>query len=392
MHFFEKIPLAPADPIFGLNIAYAQETRPNKVNLGVGAYKTENLKPYVLEAVRQSERRLLEMKLDKEYQPIDGDPQYLHSLLKLVLGGSSFDHIFAAQTLGGTGALRLGGQFLVEQGMKELFLPLPTWDNHARVFTKAGCHVHTYPYYDPEKKALNFPKMRAFLADLPPQSVILLHGCCHNPTGSDLSFAEWKELASLIKEKQLLPFFDFAYQGFGEGIAEDRAFLQPFIEEKIEFLLAASYSKNFGLYGERVGALFISCRETSQAKKVGSHIKVIIRSLYSNPPSQGSRIVRTILQDPELSALWTEEVAKMRLRIQTMRLSLIEGLEANSAHRFSFLKEQKGMFAYTGLSEVSVARLQEEFGIYLPKDGRVSLAGLNTHNLPFVIDAILKVI
>ncbi len=392
MGFFTHVPLAPPDPILGLNHAFAADARSCKVNLGVGAYKTEDLKPYVLSAVRKAEMMLVEEGLYKEYLPIEGERSFLSQIIPLVLGDEApLDHLFVAQSLGGTGALRTAAQFLVEQTPGMIYIPTPTWDNHARVFGRAGLTVASYPYYDAVKKEVNFSALYQSLLEIPSGSIIVLHACCHNPSGSDLTFEQWKELCTLFQRKGLLPFFDFAYQGFGKDLDSDAQPIRYFVKHGVECFIAVSFSKNFGLYGERVGALFSVCHDRKSAQAVSTQMKVAIRSLYSNPPLHGARIVSTILQDTSLRHLWISELTEMRERIQKMRHAFADQLKAEGSNAFEFIRKQTGMFAYTGISAVAVEQLKEKYAIYLPRDGRVSLAGLNEKTLSYVTDAFIAV-
>lgn len=392
MAFFEKLELAPADPILGITAAFNADTRKNKTNLGVGSYKTSDLKPYVLPSVKEAEKVLLEQNLNKEYLGIEGDKRYLELLKELVFGKvQDPSKIVALQSIGGTGALRVGGDFLKKHGKTDLFLPDPTWDNHRRIFTHAGFAVHTYPYYNKIVKAFDFSGMLTAIQKMPRGAVLLLQGCCHNPTGFDPTQEEWKQIIQAIQKQQLLPFIDFAYQGFGEGIEEDAWAVRAFADAGIECLVASSYSKNFGLYAERTGALFFHCTNQKAAQLVESQAKVIIRGLYSNPPCHGARIVATILGNPALKQQWIREVDAMRNRILEMRRALIWALADLGKQEYAFLERQKGMFSYTGLNLESVDRLIQEYGIYLPKDGRVNIAGLNQDNLNFIARAIADV-
>lgn len=391
MAFFDSVPQAPVDPILGITVAFANDPRKNKINLGVGTYKTSALKPYVLESVKETEKALLEEDLSKEYLPIEGDQLFLPLVKTLVLGADD-PCAFIAQTVGGTGALRIGGAFLRSFGVEEIFVPDPTWDNHRRIFTHSGLKLGVYPYYAPEKKAFDFASMLESLYELPEKSAVVLHACCHNPTGFDPSLEQWKEIAAVMAKRHLFPFFDFAYQGFGEGIEQDAAAIRHFVKEGLEVLIATSFSKNFGLYAERTGTLLAVCKNPQAALCVGSQLKVLIRGLYSNPPCHGSRLVGRILGDEKLKAAWQREVDSMRLRIKEMRHLLLAALEVQiKDSRYEFMRSQKGMFSYTGLEENQVNELTETYGIYLPKDGRINVAGLNSAIIPFVAEAIARV-
>lgn len=398
MSIFDSVEMRPEDPILGLGIAYKEDQRPSKVNLGVGAYMNAEGSPQVLSCVRKAEKIILEKNLDKEYQPILGNPDYIRESLKLVYGENSTalasGAIAAAQTIGATGALRIGGDFLFQNNISTIiFLSDPTWPNHKSIFNRVGMKNDTYTYYDTLHHALNFSGMCESIAKMPPGSVILLQPCCHNPTGIDPSFDQWKDLSRLIKHHKLIPFFDLAYQGFDQDLVEDAKVVRYFVEAGHEMLVANSYSKNFGLYGERVGMLSIVSKEQDTAVRVGSQIKQIIRGSYSMPPLQGQRIVTTILQSDELKEEWVHELNNMRNRIKEMRKTLLSGLQVKcSDSEFQFLCEQTGMFSFSGLNEEQVHRLKHDFGIYMPNNGRVNVAGLNTKNMGYVIDSILSVI
>lgn len=387
MVFFDNVPLAPVDPIFGVALAFAADHRPEKINLGVGTYRGENLAPYVLPVVKKAERLLLESEPHKEYLPIDGERAYVETITALVLGGAT-DEVATLQTVGGTGGLRLAATFLKERGFKEIFLPDPTWDNHKRIFSHAGLKVSTYPYYNKERKSFDFAAMMRALFHMPKGSIVMLQACCHNPTGFDPTFEEWKEIADAMSRHELLPFFDFAYQGFGEGISEDAAVIRYFASRGIESVIVSSCSKNFGLYAERVGALFVV---GGAFRNVLSQLKVVVRGLYSNPPCHGVRIVSTILESPELRQEWEKEVGEMRTRISQMRAQLVKELLKLGREEFAFLAHQKGMFSYTGLSPQAVERLTREEAIYLPADGRINVAGINRANCQKIAEAIARV-
>lgn len=396
MPFFETIDLLPDDPILKLPALFAADSRSPKVNLGVGIYKDSEGKSIVLNAVRAAEAILQENKPNKDYPPIEGDPSFLKESMILCFGKDSpaIDNgqIFAANTLGGTGALRLGGEFMAQENSRTLFLPDPSWPNHRPVFQHSGLKIRQYPYYDPISHRLDFEGMCAAIKCMPPGSIILLQACCHNPTGVDLSFEQWKEISSLIKTNKILPFFDFAYQGFGESIDADAQSIRYFLKEGHEMLIASSYSKNFGLYGERVGVLFACTQNRDTTRKIGSQLKQIIRGMYSMPPLHGARIVTTILQTPNLKKEWMDELANMRDRIREMRQTLVAGLVAKSAHNdFNFLNNQVGIFSFCGLNSEQVDLLQKKYAIYMPSNGRINIAGLNPLNMNYVIDAILSV-
>lgn len=396
MPFFNDIPLLPDDPILGLPIAFAADPHPNKINLGIGAYKTAEGHPLVLSSVRKAESLLLQRHLNKEYLPIEGDPEFLRYSLQLLLGGDSplyqIGHYFAAQSVGGASALRIGSEFLAKFVSKTIFISQPSWSNHKQIFEKSGLNVGSYPYFDPQKQLLDFPGMCEAIRNMPPGSVILLHGCCHNPTGIDPTFDQWKELSNLIKEQQILPFFDIAYQGFGHGLDLDAQAIRHFVNEGHEMLIAYSFSKNFGLYGERVGFLTIVCSSADRVPKIASQIRNLIRGNYSNPPLHGARIVSTILKSHELTLEWKTELNNMCERVKEMRKALIAALFVKGQDRnFAYMHQQIGLFSFTGLNPDQVQRLRKEKAIYMPNNGRINIAGLNTQNVAYVAEALLSV-
>ncbi len=386
MRYFKNLEQEPRDAILGLNQSFAADLRSVKVNLGAGVYKTEDLKPYILKTVKKAEARLIENENSKDYLPIDGSPEFVRLTKGLVFGvDAPLDHIYGAQATGGTGALRIGGAFLKQAGLETIYISEPTWDNHQRIFNHAGLTVRTYPYYNSQTNGFDCAQMVDAIDKMDKGSVLLLQACCHNPSGCDPTLPEWGLLFKKMQEREIFPFFDFAYQGFGEGLDRDAQALRAFMKLGMECLVAASYAKNFGLYAERCGVLFAACQDPEEVERVGSKIRVIIRGLYSNPPCHGARIVAEILGDQKLREEWEAELAGMRGRISEMRSALARGLKKD------FLSKQKGMFSYTGLSAVEVEQLIASYGIYMPRDGRINVAGLNADNLSYVIDAILKI-
>lgn len=397
MSFFADIPLLPEDPILNLPVAFKEDPRPEKINLGIGAYKSAEGHPFVLAAVQKAESILLQKHLDKEYLPIDGDPDFLRHSLRLLFGIDSpflkSGLYYAAQTPGGTSALRIGAEFLSKISRTTIFLPQPSWSNHKQVFERAGLNIGSYPYYNDETSNLDFGGMCRAIKNMPPKSAILLHGCCQNPTGLDPTFEEWQELSNLIERQNVIPFFDIAYQGFGTDLDEDARAVRLFADRGHEMLTAYSYSKNFGLYGERTGFLTLCLSEKGQANKIASQIRYLIRANYSNPPLHGARIVSTILKSPELTSEWKTELSTMRERVREMRKSLIATLLSLSREKdFSSLYKQIGLFCFLGLNRNEVRRLREEFAIYMPDDGRINAAGLSTRNVLEIAKAILTVI
>ncbi len=390
MRFFDTVEGAPLDAILGLNIMFAADNRTNKVDLGAGVYKTADRKPLILKSVKKAEDWLVENEMSKDYLPIDGLPDYVNLTKELVFGKND-PHIYGAQTVGGTASLRLAASFLKERGLSTIYIPNPTWPNHERIFQHAGLIVKNYPYYDKKTKNFDYAGLFEALDQMPERSIVCLQVCCHNPTGLDPDSDQWIEMCNLIKRRGLFPFFDFAYQGFGEGIVEDRKALEPFLNHDLEFAVSVSHAKNFSLYAERCGCLFFACHTAQEAKNVGSQLKLIIRGMYSNPPCHGARIVTTILQDEALTALWEKELQHMRERISGMRSLAVKKLQERLGSTFDFLSVQKGMFSYTGLSETQVEQLISLYAIYLPIDGRINVAGLNEANIDYVTGAISDV-
>lgn len=396
MSFFTDIPQLPEDPILGLPIAFAADPRPNKVNLGIGAYKTAEGQPLVLNSVRKAESLLIQKHLTKEYLPIEGDAEFLRYALQILLGTDSplwqSGRFFAAQTVGGSSALRIGGEFLAKLVSKTIFLSQPSWSNHKSIFEKSGMNVGSYPYFDPKTCLLDYQGMSKAIKNMPPESIILFHGCCHNPTGIDPSFEQWKELSDLIKQQKLIPFFDIAYQGFGHGLEEDAQPIRYFINEGHDMLIAYSFSKNFGIYGERTGFLTVMSSQADRVSQIGSQIKNLIRGNYSNPPLHGARIVSTILKSHELTLEWKVELNNMGERVKEMRKALIAALLVHGQDRnFAYMHQQNGLFSFLGLNPEQVQTLRKENAIYMPSNGRINIAGLNTQNVSYVAEALLSV-
>lgn len=384
---FEKISAAPADPILGLTEEFKKDSRAEKINLGVGIYKTEASETPVLKTVKKAEAVLLQDEKTKSYLTIQGTAEYGLAVQKLLFGDDatviSEKRAQTAQAPGGTGALRVAGEFIKRQlGDVKIWISNPTWANHIGVFTAAGIETAQYSYYNAETHDKDFPAMLADLEQAQAGDVVLLHGCCHNPTGIDPTAAEWEQLAKLCADKGLLPLFDFAYQGFAKGVEEDAAGLRTFAKHCKELLVASSFSKNFGLYNERVGA-FTLVGETAEVSATAfSQVKAIIRSIYSNPPAHGAAVVTQILNNAELRAEWEQEVQEMRDRIQEMRELFVATLKAEGVKAdFSFIERQNGMFSFSGLSKEQVNRLKEEFGIYIVGSGRISVAGMTKDNM-----------
>jgi aromatic-amino-acid transaminase len=397
MSLFSAVEMAPRDPILGLNEQFAADTNPRKVNLGVGVYYDDNGKLPLLECVRQAEKQLLEAPKARGYLPIDGIAAYDQGVKNLVFGADSESvksgRVATVQALGGTGGLKIGADFLkrLNPGAKVLISD-PSWENHRALFTQAGFTVETYPYYDAARRGLNFDGMLAALNAAPAGTVVVLHACCHNPTGYDITPAQWDQVVAACKARGLVPFLDMAYQGFGHGIAEDGAVVAKFTASGQTFLVSTSFSKSFSLYGERVGALSVLCADKAEADRVLSQLKIMIRTNYSNPPTHGGTVVATVLNTPALRALWEKELGEMRVRIKQMRGALVERLKAAGVKQdMSFITDQIGMFSYSGLSKDQMVRLRSEFGVYGTDTGRMCVAALNTKNIDYVCQSIAKV-
>ncbi len=394
--FFSGIEQAPADPILGLTEAFRKDARPCKVNLGVGVFMDERGATPVLECVKRAERLLWEAEKTKGYMPISGSSEYGEEVAKLVFGedfhGLAANSVAVAQSPGGTGALRIGAEFLKAfRPGGTVWMPDPTWENHKSVFAAAGCTVRFYPYYDSTRHGVDAAAMCAALETIPAGDVVLLHVCCHNPTGADLDAAGWARVADVAAKAGWLPFFDFAYQGFGDGLVEDRAGLLAVLQKVPEALVASSFSKNMGLYGERVGALMVVAESAKVANAALSQIKRIIRTIYSNPPKHGAALARMVLEDADLRGLWLQELEAMRLRIAGNRQLLVNGLGARRAGTdFSFIARQKGMFSFSGLSDAQVDFLRERKAIYMVKGGRINVAGLTAESFAYVCDSIAE--
>ncbi len=395
---FETVQLAPRDPILGLTEAFVADTRPTKVNLGVGVYCDENGRIPLLRAVREAERARVEAGAPRGYLPIEGLAAYDAAVQKLLFGADSpliaAGRLVTAQALGGTGALKIGADFLKRLNPQaQVLISDPSWENHRGLFEGAGFKVDSYPYYDPASHGLNFSGMSKALRGAPAGTIVALHACCHNPTGVDLSAAQWRELVSIFRERGLVAMIDLAYQGFGEGVDPDAAAVRLFAEAGLSFFVASSFSKSFSLYGERVGALTIVTESGEESARVLSQLKRVIRTNYSNPPTHGGSVVAAVLSDPKLRALWEEELAEMRNRIKAMRSSLVSGLKARGVKRdFSFVLQQNGMFSYSGLTSAQVDRLRNEYGIYAVSSGRICVAALNSRNIEYVCDAVAAVL
>jgi aromatic-amino-acid transaminase len=391
------IEMAPRDPILGVTEAFNADPNPRKVNLGVGVYCDDNGKVPLLECVRRAERLLTDKGGPHVYLPIDGIAAYDRAVRGLVFGAESelvqAGRVVTVQALGGTGSLKIGADFLRRFAPgAQVWISDPSWENHRALFEGAGFVVNAYPYYQPSTHGLDIDGMIAALQKLPAGAIVVLHACCHNPTGVDLSAQQWAQVIATIKDHGLVPFVDMAYQGFGFGIAEDGAAVRQFLAAGLDFFVSTSFSKSFSLYGERVGALSVVCSSKDDATRVLSQLKIVIRTNYSNPPTHGAQIVATVLTTPALRAQWEGELAGMRERIKRMRGALVDHLTtAGVKGDLSYIVKQNGMFSYSGLSAAQMQRLRSEFGVYGVDSGRICVAALNDHNLAYVAKAIAAV-
>ncbi|SHF12421.1 aromatic-amino-acid transaminase [Lampropedia hyalina DSM 16112] len=398
MSLFTAVELAPRDPILGLNEQFAADTNPQKVNLGVGVYFDENGKLPLLAAVRKAEEALQAEPKARGYLPIDGLPAYDQAVKELVFGKESepvaSGRVATIQALGGTGGLKVGADFLKKLSPDaKVLISNPSWENHRAIFNNAGFEVGTYAYYDAAQRGIDFDALLADLNAAAEKTVVVLHACCHNPTGYDLTPAQWDQVIEVVKARNLTPFLDMAYQGFSQGLAEDGAVVGKFVAAGLEFLVSTSFSKSFSLYGERVGALSVVTASKEEAARVLSQLKIVIRTNYSNPPTHGGAVVAYVLGNPELRALWEQELGEMRTRIKAMRQQLVEGLKAAGVTQDqSFITTQVGMFSYSGLNKDQMVRLRNEFGVYGTDSGRICVAALNSKNVDYVAKAIAQVI
>lgn len=398
MSLFSSVELAPRDPILGLNEAFNQDSRPNKVNLGVGVYFTDAGKIPLLRAVQIAEKQRMENPSSRGYLPIEGIAAYNTGVQNLLFGADSElaknGRVVTAETLGGTGALKIGADFIKRlKPNTTIYISDPSWENHRALFEAAGFTVKTYPYYDAATRGVNFDGMLAALNSMAADSVVLLHACCHNPTGADLTNDQWKQIVEVCRAKKLIPFLDMAYQGFADGIDADGISVRLFADSGLSFFVSSSFSKSFSLYGERVGALSIVTENKDESARVLSQIKRVIRTNYSNPPTHGGAVVAAVLNTPDLRAMWEEELAEMRDRIKLMRNQLVEKLKAAGAKKdFSFVNHQRGMFSYTGLTADQVEKLMADYGIYAVSTGRICIAALNSNNLDAVAKGIAAVL
>jgi aromatic-amino-acid transaminase len=392
-----SVPMAPGDPILGVTEVFVADANPRKVNLGVGVYYDENGKVPLLECVRRVEQQQVQAGAPRPYLPIDGLKSYDHAVQELVFGAGASavkeKRVVTVQTLGGTGGLKIGADFLKQLSPDaQVWISEPSWENHRALFEAAGFRVQAYPYYDPATRGLRFEAMLSALQALPAGSIVVLHSCCHNPTGVDLSQEQWQKVLAVVRARGLVPFLDLAYQGFGDGIDADAYAPRLFAGAMSPIFLSSSFSKSLSLYGERIGAFSLVAGSADEAARALSQVKRVVRTNYSNPPTHGGDIVARVLTTPELRTLWEKELGGMRDRIKTMRKALAEGVQKRSGVDFSFVIKQRGLFSYTGLSKAQVERLRTEYSIYAIDTGRVCVAALNAGNIDYVAEAIAKVI
>ncbi|MBU3740353.1 MAG: aspartate/tyrosine/aromatic aminotransferase [Rhodoferax sp.] len=398
MSLFSAVEMAPRDPILGLNEQFAADTHPAKVNLGVGVYYDDEGKLPLLACVQAAEKALMQTPKARGYLPIDGIAAYDKGVKALVFGAESEPvrtaRVATVQAIGGTGGLKIGADFLKRLvPSAKVLISNPSWENHRALFTQAGFEVGDYRYYDAARRGIDLSGLLADLGAAAAGTIVVLHACCHNPTGYDLDAAQWDQVVTVCKERGLVPFLDMAYQGFGQGLTQDGAVVQKFVAAGMGFFVSTSFSKSFSLYGERVGALSVLCDNQAEADRVLSQLKIVIRTNYSNPPTHGGAVVAAVLSDPGLRAQWEAELGEMRARIKTMRHKLVDGLKAAGVRQdMGFITQQVGMFSYSGLTRDQMVRLRSEFGVYGTDTGRMCVAALNSRNIDHVCASIAKVL
>ncbi len=398
MSLFTAVEMAPRDPILGITEQFLADPNPSKVNLGVGVYYDDNGKLPLLKCVQAAEKTMMETPTARGYLPIDGIAAYDAAVKSLVFGADSeavtSGRVATVQAVGGTGGLKIGADFLKKFSPgSSVMISDPSWENHLALFTNAGFKVASYPYYDAANRSVNFSGMLDGLNAAAPGTIVVLHACCHNPTGYDITASQWDQVVAACKQRRLTPFLDMAYQGFGYGIAEDGAAVQKFVTAGMSFLVSTSFSKSFSLYGERVGALSVLCDSKEEAGRVLSQLKIAIRTNYSSPPTHGGAVVAAVMGKPELRALWEQELGEMRVRIKAMRQKLVDGLKAAGVQQdMGFITRQIGMFSYSGLSKDQMVRLRDEFSVFGTDSGRMCVAALNSKNIDYVCASIAKVV
>jgi aromatic-amino-acid transaminase len=397
MSLFSAVEMAPRDPILGLNEQFNADTNPAKVNLGVGVYYDDNGKLPLLKCVQEAEKQMAAAPKARGYLPIDGIAAYDSGVKGLVFGADSemvkSGRVATVQGIGGTGGLKIGADFLKKVSPNaKVLISDPSWENHRALFAQAGFVVESYPYYDSAKRGVNFEGMLAALKAAAPGTIVVLHACCHNPTGYDITASDWDQVIAVVKANSLTPFLDMAYQGFGYGIQEDGAVIGKFVAAGLNFFVSTSFSKSFSLYGERVGALSVACASKEECDRVLSQLKIMIRTNYSNPPTHGGTVCAMVLNTPDLRKMWETELAEMRVRIKAMRSAFVEKLKSAGVKQdMSFITTQIGMFSYSGLSKDQMVRLRNEFGVYGTDTGRMCVAALNSKNIDHVCASIAKV-
>jgi aromatic-amino-acid transaminase len=395
---FQNVELAPKDPILGITEGFNADTNPSKVNLGVGVYYDDNGKVPVLECVKRAEQLLATEVSPRTYLPIEGLAAYVKAVQELLLGSDAAalteQRVVGAQALGGTGALKLAADFLKRFDSKaNVWISNPSWENHRALFESAGFEVKNYPYYDAATKGLDFNAMIGALEKLPAGEIVVLHACCHNPTGADLTSEQWTRVIDVVKARGLVPILDIAYQGFAEGLPQDGAVVKRFVETMSPVFICSSFSKSFSLYGERIGALNIVTASKDEATRVMSQLKRVVRTNYSNPPTHGCKVVTKVLTTPELRALWEQELGQMRERIKLMRKALVDKVQAKKpGYDITFVLKQRGMFSYSGLSKEIVDKLKSQYSIYAVDSGRICVAALNDKNVERVAEAIAALV
>ena len=398
MSLFTAVAMAPRDPILGITEQFLADPNPSKVNLGVGVYYDDNGKLPLLKCVQAAEKTMMDSPTARGYLPIDGIAAYDAAVKSLVFGADSeavtSGRVATVQAVGGTGGLKIGADFLKKfSPSASVMISDPSWENHLALFTNAGFKVESYPYYDAANRSVNFSGMLDGLNAAAPGTIVVLHACCHNPTGYDITAAQWDQVVTACQQRKLTPFLDMAYQGFGYGIVEDGAAVQKFVAAGMSFLVSTSFSKSFSLYGERVGALSVLCDSKEEASRVLSQLKIAIRTNYSSPPTHGGAVVAAVMGNPELRAMWEQELAEMRVRIKAMRQKLVDGLKAAGVPQdMGFITRQIGMFSYSGLSKDQMVRLRNEFSVFGTDTGRMCVAALNSKNIDYVCASIAKVV
>lgn len=391
MSFFDNLKSLPEDPILSLPISFSQDLHPIKVNLGIGAYRNEEGNPFVLDTVKTAEKIIIAANFNKEYLPIEGSAEFHQNCLNLIFE-PPHNLLFCAQTIGGTSALRIGAEFLCSNLSPNIFISDPSWPNHKLIFSRVGMNVNSYPYYHEDSHEFNWEETYQAIKTMPPRSIIVLQSSCHNPTGISPTPAQWQELSHLIKKQKVFPFFDVAYQGFGKSLSQDVEPIKQFQNDGHEFLIAHSFSKNLGLYGERCGFLCAVAHNEQTKQKISTHIKQIIRAEFSNPPLHPAHIVNTILGSAQLKQQWLQELNSMKLRIDRMRQEFVARLQSKIPLDYSFMLKQEGLFSFFGLKAHEIMRLRQDYGIYLLENGRINIAGLNDKNMDYVVDAISTVL